>query len=192
MPGYRCIVADPPWTEHGGGGRGAQNHYPLLRTPEIANVIMDSPARDGSHLWLWVTNNYLRHGLGVMEALGYRYLTNFVWVKVKRDLWERLQFCINEGRHLDAALLHACILNWGLGQYMRGGHELCLLGVTGDAIVPMPEHRPRSVLLAPRGKHSAKPDEAYTDRIELISPGPRLELFARAPREGWEVWGNEV
>jgi hypothetical protein len=24
--GYRCIVADCPWHENGGGGRGAQNH----------------------------------------------------------------------------------------------------------------------------------------------------------------------
>ena len=25
---YHTIYADPPWIEHGGGGRGANAHYP--------------------------------------------------------------------------------------------------------------------------------------------------------------------
>jgi N6-adenosine-specific RNA methylase IME4 len=28
--------------------------------------------------------------------------------------------------------------------------------------------------------------------VEAVSPGPRLELFARRARPGWTVWGNEV
>ena len=28
--------------------------------------------------------------------------------------------------------------------------------------------------------------------IELVSYEPRLELFARRPVEGWDVWGNQV
>ena len=43
----------------------------------------------------------------------------------------------------------------------------------------------------PRGRHSAKP-EAFQDMVEAVSPGPRLELFARRARPGWTVWGNEV
>ena len=39
-------------------------------------------------------------------------------------------------------------------------------------------------------EHSRKPDEQY-DLIEACSPGPRLELFARHPRDGWTVWGEE-
>lgn len=44
---------------------------------------------------------------------------------------------------------------------------------------------------APVTKHSAKPDVFY-ERVLKASPGPRLELFARQPREGFTVWGNEV
>ena len=40
-------------------------------------------------------------------------------------------------------------------------------------------------------EHSRKPDELYPI-IEDCSPGPRLELFARYPRDGWDVWGNEA
>jgi len=41
------------------------------------------------------------------------------------------------------------------------------------------------------GRHSAKPDVFY-ERVLQASPEPRLELFARAKREGFDVWGNEV
>lgn len=81
-------------------------------------------------------------------------------------------------------------LQIGLGQYLRGAHELCLLGVRGDAMVPAPADRLPSVVFAPRGLHSAKPPVAYAV-IERVSPGPRAEMFARTPRPGWAVWGNE-
>lgn len=42
-----------------------------------------------------------------------------------------------------------------------------------------------------RGAHSAKP-EAFMDMVEQVSPGPRLELFARRQRLGWDTWGNEA
>ena len=40
-------------------------------------------------------------------------------------------------------------------------------------------------------KHSKKP-QAFYDLVIQASPSPRLELFAREPREGFEVWGNEI
>jgi N6-adenosine-specific RNA methylase IME4 len=48
-----------------------------------------------------------------------------------------------------------------------------------------------SVIMAPVGAHSEKPDEAYR-RMKKLFGGPRLELFARKPREGWHTWGNEI
>jgi len=39
--------------------------------------------------------------------------------------------------------------------------------------------------------HSIKPDVFY-ERVVEASPSPRLELFGRRQREGFEVWGNEV
>ncbi len=40
----------------------------------------------------------------------------------------------------------------------------------------------------PRGQHSAKP-AAFMDIVEQVSEGPYVELFARAPRLGWDSWG---
>lgn len=74
--------------------------------------------------------------------------------------------------------------------------EHLLLGVRGR--LHTQDHGVDSVIEEPRVRgadgrvrHSAKPEEAYR-RIERVSPGPRLEMFARQPRDGWDVWGNEV
>ncbi len=167
---YRCIAADPPWLERGGGKikRGADRHYPLMKTPDIIDLMWDvlAPVMDptGCHLHLWVTNNFLRDGLQVMDALGFRYVTMRTWAKDKI----------------------------GLGQYWRGQTEQLLFGVMGK----LPAlNRTESTLigkgLVPRGRHSEKPAIAY-EEIERVSPGPRLEMFARGPRPGWTVWGNEA
>lgn len=86
-------------------------------------------------------------------------------------------------------------LQVGLGQYFRGCTESCLFGVRGN--VPY-RTRPdgkraqgRTGFHAPRGEHSVKP-EKMRQMVELVSPGPYLEMFARRPAPGWSVWGNEV
>jgi N6-adenosine-specific RNA methylase IME4 len=76
----------------------------------------------------------------------------------------------------------------GTGNYWRMSHESCLLAVRGDLAVRR-KNLP-SVVLAPRGEHSEKP-EMIRDRIEQLSPPPYLELFGRAAVPGWTVWGNE-
>ncbi len=146
------------------------------------------------HLWMWATNNFLPDGLWVGERLGFTYKTNWTWVKglpcaycdgtgyYRRDIG--CAECGGTGMVADS-------LQIGLGQYQRGSHELLLLFTRGKAMVPPPERRYSSVIVAPRGRHSAKPQAAY-DVIERVSPGPRLEMFAREPRDGWDCWGEEV
>jgi len=48
-----------------------------------------------------------------------------------------------------------------------------------------------TLVLAPRGEHSRKPD-VFHEVIEKVSPGPYVELFARRARPGWAVWGNQA
>ena len=36
-----------------------------------------------------------------------------------------------------------------------------------------------------------KPEESY-EVFDRMSHEPRIELFARTKREGWDSWGNEV
>jgi N6-adenosine-specific RNA methylase IME4 len=41
------------------------------------------------------------------------------------------------------------------------------------------------------GQHSAKPDAFYS-LVEMMSPGTRMDCFARRNRQGWFSWGDEV
>lgn len=161
---FPVLYADPPWRYDFAEDetRQVENHYPTMTTEEIAKL--DVPAAADSVLFLWVPSPKLRHGLDVMDAWGFDYRTCMVWVKDK----------------------------WGMGYYARQQHELLLIGKRGNLPVPDPEDRPSSVIEAPRGEHSAKPDVVY-ELIERMYPLREwCELFARSPRPRWAAWGNQV
>lgn len=77
----------------------------------------------------------------------------------------------------------------GNGNYWRVSHEFLLLGVRGN--LTFPDRTQQSWLLADRGRHSAKPN-VFRKLIEQVSPGPRLELFARCQADGWTTWGDQI
>jgi len=168
---YKTLLMDPPWLERGGGQikRGADRHYPLMDVRSILRAVLASgywrPDPEGAVLWCWTTNTFLPDALWLVDALGFRYITNAVWVK--------------EGRP-------------GLGQWLRGQHELLLLAHAGQRPVTARTDRRDlpSVISAPRGRHSAKPEESYR-LIEERTTGPRVEFFCRTPRPGWDAWGND-
>jgi len=167
---YKTILADPPWSETGGGKirRGADRHYPLMKTSEILTMapFVRSLADENCHLYLWVTNNFLKDGLKVMEHWGFTYKTKITWMKDR----------------------------FGLGQYFRGITEDCLFGVKGCLpykTVNGKRQQGVTGFLAPRGKHSEKPEE-MRKMIEKVSYPPYIELFARKRTPGWDAWGNEV
>ncbi|MFB8777145.1 MT-A70 family methyltransferase [Streptomyces broussonetiae] len=78
---------------------------------------------------------------------------------------------------------------FGLGNYLRNQTEHLLFGIRGRA--PIQFRSQGTWFYAPVQEHSHKPEEQYAI-VERCSPGPYLELFARRPRPGWDVWGNEV
>lgn len=164
---FSVLLADPPWRYDAPGGsspddRSVDNHYPSMDTEEIAGLKV--PAAEDAVLFLWATNPKLREALAVMEAWGFEYRTNAVWVK------DRI----------------------GMGYYVRGQHELLLIGRRGSLPTPAPGDRPPSVIAAPRGAHSEKPAAAH-EMIEAMYPNQRrVELFARRAREGWTGWGQQV
>jgi len=169
MKKYRTILADPPWMERGAGQvkRGADKHYPLMKTKEIIALPVVDLAEDNAHLYLWVTNNHLPDGLEVMKAWGFTYKTVITWAK------DRI----------------------GIGQYFRGMSEHVLFGVRGNIPYRLSDDgkrmQGRTLFHAPRTEHSVKPEE-MRQMIEHVSIGPYLELFARKSVPGWDVWGNEV
>ena len=178
---YTTIYADPPWMESGGGKikRGADRHYPLMRTKDIMALPISDICEDNAHLYLWVTNNFLPDGLKVMKAWGFRYITKITWIKAEPFVGgQAFKF-----------------QNAGLGQYFRGRDEVCLFGTKGKLPYKTSEFGKRmqghTAFAAPRGKHSQKPEE-MRDMIERVSFPPYIELFARTTVDGWDALGNEI
>lgn len=129
-------------------------------------------AADQAHLYLWTTNPRLVGDykgkrdvtpFDIVEAWGFRPITLLTWVKPGRG---------------------------GTGWYFRGQTEHVIFGTRGGLGIP-PAIREPNVFEAKRSNHSTKPAEFFA-LVERVSPVPRLEMFARSSRPGWDVWGNEV
>ena len=111
----------------------------------------------------------LPQGLVVMEAWGFTYKSHCVWVKGevgKRDT--------------------------GTGYWFRNRHEILLVGTRGSVPAPEPGDQHPSVIEARVAAHSIKPRQLH-EMIEALFPNvPKLEMFARSERAGWDQWGNEA
>ncbi len=173
---YRCIVADPPWQQTmtgrrsrvKGGPASAVLPYPTMTLGAIKALPVWDRAEVGAHLWLWTTNEFLQAGFEVMEAWGFKYLAPVHWIKPS-----------------------------GIGNWFVHRTQTVLFGYMGRCQFPLERYLPNVIETGCPSEHSAKPDATYR-YIERISPGPRLELFARPwtpmfpKRDGWDVWGNEM
>lgn len=165
---FSTIVSDPPWKMTGGKNRGADAHYPVLKTTDISALmkmwINNENIADDAHMYLWVTNTFLEEGLRVMRDCGFEYKTNVVWAK----------------NHM------------GIGQYFRGKHEICLFGVKGKGYNVRTTARNLTTLIEEKKRQHSRKPEAFYELVEARSKGPYLELFSRTKRSGWKMIGNEV
>ena len=172
--GYNVIHADPPWAfanwSAKGENRNPNRHYPTMTADEIAALPVGDLAAKDCALFLWVCDPLLDRGLDILKGWGFRFATvAFNWAKrTRRD----------SGWHL------------GTGYYTRANPEICLLGMTGS--LARCDAGVRQLVVEPLRHHSRKPDRIADDIVRLFGDLPRVELFARTQRDGWEVWGNET
>lgn len=181
MKGATVLLADPPWKfgdslASKGKGRGAANHYRCL-TPRQIEAFPLPPLAANCLLMLWRCSALQDEALAVMQCWGFKQKTELVWVKLSRQ---------PKGRDEPPPRK----LHFGMGRYLRGAHETCLIGVRGR--VDVSDHSIRSVFAAPVQEHSRKPDYQYEVAQRLVPKGPYVELFGRRPRPGWTVLGDEV
>jgi len=172
---YKAILADPPWcfdNKKTGGSMvsGAMAKYPTLTINEIKTLTIDGvPVQNigdkNSILFLWVPVALLPSGIEVMKSWEYTYKTSIFWIKTGR---------------------------LGMGFTFRNQVEQCLIGRRGK-IPPFRSSKPNIISSKVRS-HSQKPDEFF----ELIDPElekynirPKIELFSRQYRDGWDGWGLE-
>lgn len=164
---YKIIYADPPWSydnkKTGGSMKsGAKNKYPTMSLDEIKNLLIEEISDKNCVLFLWATVPLLPEAFEVMNAWKFKYKTSLFWRK---------------------------IMSLGMGFWFRGQVEILLMGIKGK--VKAFRCQKRNFIQSKVRKHSQKPDHFY-GLIESLNINPKIELFARNRREGWDCWGNEV
>ena len=172
---FRTVLADPPWQFQNRTGKMAPEHkrlarYSTMSLEEICKLPVQQVVAETAHLYLWVPNALLPEGLKVMENWGFSYKSNIIWYKIRKDGGPDRRW---------------------VGFYFRNVTEVLLFGVRGKNARTLQQGRTQeNIISTQKREHSRKPDEQY-DLIERCSPDARLELFARGPRAGWSVWGNQ-
>jgi N6-adenosine-specific RNA methylase IME4/ParB-like chromosome segregation protein Spo0J len=136
--------------------------YPAMTEEEI--FALKVPAAEDCALFFWVTNTHLVSGLGpaVVKAWGFTAKTIITWDKVRI----------------------------GTGRYVRNVTEHCIVAVKGKPLFNLTNEK--TMIVEPRREHSRKPDSFYSMVEKLCPAAPRLEMFARASRDGWVTTGAEL
>ena len=173
---YSTIVVDPPW-RYGKWGKASKPNYEghipkdsdlpydWMSVEEIKALPVGSLANENCELYLWTTQKYLPHTFEVIKAWGFKYCQTLTWCKKPMGKGQGGVYCPTT--------------------------EFLILARRGK--MPKVERVDTTWWQVSRAwkTHSKKP-EFFQDLIEQVSEAPRLEMFARREREGWDVFGNEV
>ncbi len=163
---FSVILADCPWRHSAKISESRETKYPTLSISELCALDVPRIAAKNAVLYLWTTAPHAKEAFEVMEAWGFEYVSQLVWIK--------------EGG------------SPGLGHYSRVNHELVYIGVRGDFPTPPLAARFSSVIKAKKGEHSEKPEELRVRLDRMYTQHPKVELFARKKAKGWTSLGNEI
>ena len=193
--GFKTLLFYPPWPwmarSEKGMGKSPEAHYNTMSIDDIAAIPVSALAAKDCALFVWCTWPLMPEWHHVIKAWGFEYAGL---------AWEWLKFNPETGKYA-----------FGPGYGTRKNVEPCLMATLGNPSLRKPteffgdiadpegvrsvrdfmEHCPLGHIRAPRQQHSAKPDEQY-NRIETLFDGPYCEVFARRPRKGWTVIGDQI
>jgi len=158
---FDVVVIDPPWnygTEYDPEGRRCASPYPEMSIEELKQL--NIPANENCVLWLWTTNAFMHDAFHLLEAWKFEPKTILTWVKDKM----------------------------GLGDWLRGQTEHCILAVKGKPVINLTNQT--TVLYGKTSGHSCKPEEFYS-LVDSLCYGRKLDYFARKEREGWVSFGTK-
>ncbi|RMC33742.1 MT-A70 family methyltransferase [Paracoccus alkanivorans] len=165
---FDVILADPPWrfasNSDAKPGRNARRHYDCMSLDEICALPVKDSAAKNALLLMWVTVPFAHMADQVVRAWGFRAKSQLIWCK------QRI----------------------GTGYWVRNKHEICVLATRGRFPCPSPALFPTSIIPGEQRGHSRKPEWVQDVIDERLPDSRKLEMFARRPRGGWTVWGNEV
>jgi N6-adenosine-specific RNA methylase IME4 len=187
---YGVIYADPPWHFRTFGPKGrkrspdwkphkdaAAQHYETMSIDDMMKLPIANIAEENCALFMWISWPMLEDALRLMSAWGFTYKTcAFSWIKANASQIDLFR------DDLDGQI--------GLGYWTRSNGEVCLLAMRGKP--KRLKKDVRQAIIEPRRQHSRKPDCVY-ERIErLMGDVPKIELFSRTRRKGWDMVGHQV
>lgn len=174
---YGLIYTDPPWAQKKGNIRkcrpnqGKELDYPTMRMEDISALhksVLCNHTTQKHNVFMWTIDKYLPETESMMKDLGYTLHARIIWDK-------------------ENGIAPAFTV--------RYSHEYLLwFYCKGKMLMPTESTRGKytDVLREPSTKHSKKPLCAYSMLEDMFPDVPKIELFARNERTGWDCWGNEV
>ena len=144
------------------------DRYSTMTTLQaVKNLPVGDMAASDAHLYLWVPNALLPDGLAVLDAWEFRYVTNLVWAKHRKDGGP-------DGR--------------GVGFYFRNVTELLLFAVRGSMRTLSPA-RSRVNMLEPRKPRGAGRKDGgsatHQPHVSAKSATPQGNKTNRVPARSW-------
>jgi N6-adenosine-specific RNA methylase IME4 len=126
---YRVIVIDPPWPskkrDEDPSRRGVRR-YATMSIADIRATKVSDIGHDDCVLWLWTTNHHMREAFELLAAWGFEPKTILTWAKDKM----------------------------GMGDWLRGQTEHCIMGVRGKPAVTLTNQTSRHAWRVRRERRS--------------------------------------
>lgn len=178
MRKYKCLVIDPPWNQGKTGKRSVRPNqnttldYQSMSKMELFNLPVDQWADENCFLWLWATNSkdkktkepILKIAFELLEAWGFNFYTMITWDKRTGPCPFGPYQIVSE---------HILFAYKGTAKFKKES-----LG------------KLKTVFTESSTAHSVKPSNLYANICKYFD-GPRLDVFARQVRPGFDGWGDE-
>lgn len=168
MPGgvYPTIVIDPPWpmqkVDREVRPNQAEFGYKTQTLDQIGDI--DIPSAEDANIFVWTTQKFLPATFGILSQWDFRYIFTMVWHKA------------------------GGFQPHNLPQY---NCEFVLFGRCGSGIPFTTTKAFPTCFDGKRREHSQKPNEFY-ELVSRVSPGPRIDMYSREKRDGFDQWGDET
>lgn len=170
---YGVVLCDPPWKFQTRSEtrqvKSPGRHYQLMTLDDMKALPVWLLAAEDCALVMWAVQAMLPEAFDLMRAWKFQPKSVGAWAKQSKtgDKWA-----------------------FGTGYIFRSAAEFFILGTRGKPKIMARDVR--NLIVAPVREHSRKPDKMHANLERMFPDAPKLELFCRERRPGWECWGNDV
>lgn len=164
---FKTIVIDPPWSVKFIKLKIRPNQikmpYETMNQDELKNIKVDLLADEDCGLFLWTTHTFLPDALELMKYWGFKYHCIITWNKTN-------------GRPCCG---------------FKRKTEFVVYGYKGKINVNQRGNFIPTLFTEKLTTHSTKPESFYKMLLSNTPP-PRIDIFARYIREGYQCIGNGI